>query len=219
MELMYPFVIIVCLICVVVIMFWNKTHKDKYSNGKKIANTQFIKETEYYKQKLKKYKFLSNTLKILSAIIIIITGILISRPVTIQVRSEDKYNRDILIGLDISTSECEVNLELIKKFQQIMPNIEGDRIGIIIYNTAPIVYCPLTDDYDYIEECFETLKEQLKIAIENNGYPPLTYKVDDEDVPTIWYGGVSLHAEERGSSLIGDGLVRNIIFISRYKNG
>ena len=219
MELMYPFAIIVCLICVVVIIFWNKAHKNKYSNGKKIANTQFIKETEYYKQKLKKYKFLSNTLKILSAMIIIITGILIARPVTIQVRSEDKYNRDILIGLDISTSECEVNLELIKKFQQIMPSIEGDRIGIVIYNTAPIVYCPLTDDYDYVEECFETLKEQLKIAIENNGYPPVTYKVDGEDVPMIWYGGVGLNSSERGSSLIGDGLARNIIFISRHKNG
>lgn len=218
MELMYPAAIIVCLICVVVIIFLNKSHKDKYSNGKKIANTQFIKETEYYKQKMKKYKFLSNTLKILSAMIIIITGILIARLVTIQVRSEDKYNRDILISLDISTSECEVNLELIKKFEQIMPSIEGDRIGIVIYNTAPIVYCPLTDDYDYVKECFEVLKEQLKIAIENNGYPPVTYKVDGEDVPMIWYGGVGLNALERGSSLIGDGLARNIIFISRHKN-
>lgn len=218
MELMYPFAIIVCLICVIVIMFLNKAHKDKYSDGKKIANTQFIKQTEYYKQKLKKYKFLSNTLKVLSVMIIIITGILIARPVTIQVKSDEKYNRDILIGLDISTSECEVNLELIKKFQQIVPSIEGDRIGIVIYNTAPMVYCPLTDDYDYINECFETIKEQLKIAIDNNGYPPVTYKVDGEDVPMIWDGGVGANSEKRGSSLVGDGLARNIIFISRYKN-
>lgn len=218
MELMYPFAIIVCLICVIVIMFLNKAHKDKYSDGKKIANTQFIKQTEYYKQKLKKYKFLSNTLKVLSVMIIIITGILIARPVTIQVKSDERYNRDILIGLDISTSECEVNLELIKKFQQIVPSIEGDRIGIVIYNTAPMVYCPLTDDYDYINECFETIKEQLKIAIDNNGYPPVTYKVDGEDVPMIWDGGVGANSEKRGSSLVGDGLARNIIFISRYKN-
>lgn len=215
MELMYPGAIVICLICVVVIFLKNKIHKDKYSNGNKIANTKFIKETEYYKQKLKKYKFLSNTLKILSAMIIIITSFLIARPVMIQVKSEEKHNRDILIGLDISTSECEVNLELIKKFQQIMPSIEGDRIGIVIYNTAPIVYCPLTDDYDYIEECFETLKEQLNIAIENNGYPPTTYKVDGDDIPMIWYGGVGLNSSERGSSLVGDGLSRNIIFISR----
>ena len=175
MELMYPIAVVVCLICLVAVIFWNRNHKSKYSNGKKIANTKFIKETEYYKQKMRKYKLISNTIKILSVIIIIFTGILIARPVTIQVKKEDKYNRDILIGLDISTSESEVNLELIKKFMQIMPNIAGDRIGIIIYNTAPIVYCPLTDDYDYIKERFETLIEQLEIAIKNNGNPPVTY--------------------------------------------
>ena len=218
MELMYPVAIVVCLVCSIVIMFYNKKRKNKYSNGKKIANTQFIKETEYYKKKLKKYKILSNILKIISATIIITTGILIARPVTIQVKSEDKYNRDILIGLDISTSESEVNLELINKFEQIIPSIKGERIGIVIFNTAPIVYCPLTDDYDYIEECLKTLTEQLKIAINNNGYPPATYKVNGEDVPTIWYGGVSLNSAERGSSLIGDGLARNDIFFPRYKN-
>lgn len=217
MEVMYPVAIIVCLICAIVIMFWNKSYKDKYSNGKKIANTQFIKETEYYKRKLRKYKFLSKLLNILNAMIIIITGFLIARLVTIQVKSEDKYNRDILIGLDISISECEVNLELINKFEQIMSNIEGDRIGIVLFNTAPIVYCPLTDDYDYIKDCFETLKVQLKIAIENNGNPPTTYKVENENIPMIWHGGVGLNSTERGSSLIGDGLARNVICISRYK--
>ena len=99
-----------------------------------------------------------------------------------------------------------------------MPSIEGDRIGIVIYNTAPIVYCPLTDDYDYIKERFETLIEQLEIAIKNNGNPPVTYEVDGEEVPMIWYGGVGLNSAERGSSLVGDGLARNTIFFSRCKN-
>jgi hypothetical protein len=218
MELMYPAAIIICLISFAIVIFLNLSYKRKYTSGKKIANTQFIKETEYYKKKIKKYKILSSVLKSLCAIVIILTGILIARPVTKQVKSDEKYNRDILIGLDISTSECEVNLELIKKFIDIMPSIEGDRIGIVIYNTAPIVYCPLTEDYDYVKECFETLIEQLEIAIDHGGYPPVTYEVDGEEVPMIWYSGVSLNSEERGSSLIGDGLVRNIIFFSRYKN-
>ena len=64
MELMYPIAIVACLICSIAIIFWNKTHKSKYSNGKKIANTQFIKETEYYKQKIRKYNLISNTIKI-----------------------------------------------------------------------------------------------------------------------------------------------------------
>lgn len=218
MELMYPIAIIICLICALIILFLKRNPKDEYSNGKKIANTQFIKETEYYKSKMKKYKFFSNLIKYLSVIIIIVTGFLAARPVKTLNKENEKYNRDILIGIDISTSENEVNLELINQFEQIMPSIKGDRIGIVIFNTAPVVYCPLTDDYEYIKDCFETLKEQLKICMDNNGNPPVTYKVDGEDILTVWYGGIGLNSAERGSSLVGDGLYRNIVFISRYKN-
>lgn len=217
MELMYPIAIIICLIIALVICFENFNKKTKYTNGKKVANTKYIKETEYFKTKLKKYKILSNLIKILSVACIVATSILIARPVTIQTKSEDKYNRDILLGLDISTSQCEVNLELINKFKEIIPSIEGDRIGIVLYNTAPVVYCPLTDDYDYINECFNIIEKQLKIAIENNGYPPFAYEENGEETPMIWYGGVGAKAEVRGSSLVGDGLARNIIFISGFK--
>lgn len=217
MELMYPIVIIVCLIIALAICFVNVNKKVKYTNGKRVANTKYIKQTEYYKTKVRKYKILSNSIKILSIACIITASILIARPITIQTKSEDKYNRDILLGLDISTSQDEVNFELIKKFKEIIPSIEGDRIGIVIYNTAPMVYCPLTDDYNYINECFDTLEEQIQLSIKNNGNPPSTYEKDGVKTPTIWYGGVATNAQERGSSIIGDGLARNIIFFSRFK--
>lgn len=213
MELMYPIVIIICLIFLV-ILFIKLNKKKAYIDGKKVANTKYIKETEYYKEKVKKYNTLSNLIKSLSVICIVITSILVARPVKIQTKSEDKYNRDIILGLDISTSQCEVNLKLIEKFREIIPNIEGDRIGIVLYNTSPIVYCPLTDDYNYVNECFDTISEQLEIAIENDGYPPVTYEVNGKTEPMLWYGGVGADSDTKGSSLVGDGLARNSIFIS-----
>ncbi len=214
MELMHPIAIIICLILSIILFFTKLNNKKVYTDGKKVANTKYIKETEYYKTKVKKYNILSNLIKVLSLVCILITSILVARPVKIQTKSEDKYNRDIILGLDISTSECEVNLELIEKFKKIIPDIEGDRIGIVLYNTAPIVYCPLTDDYDYINECFDIISEQLEIAIKNNGYPPVTYEVNGTETPMIWYGGVGADSETRGSSLVGDGLARSNIFIS-----
>ena len=214
MELMYPIALIICLI-LLVILFFIKLNKNKaYIDGKKVANTKYIKETEYYKAKVKKYNILSNLIKVLSVICITVTSILIARPVKVQTKSDDKYNRDIILGLDISTSECKVNLELIEKFREIIPSIKGDRIGIVLYNTAPIVYCPLTDDYDYINKCLDDISEQLDIAIKNDGYPPETYEVNGTEVPMIWYGGVGKDSETRGSSLVGDGLARNNILIS-----
>ena len=217
MELLHPWVIILCAMLSLIIVFVRFNKKSKYTDGKKVANTKFIKETEYYKAKVRKYKIITTIIKCISVFLIVIASVLIARPVTVETKREEKFNRDIIIGLDISLSETEVNLELVRKFRQIIPSIEGDRIGIVLFNTAPIVYCPLTDDYEYIKECFKVVKEQLQIAIEHNGYPPGSYEVDGKKVPMIWYGGVGLNADEKGSSLIGDGLARNTIFISRFE--
>lgn len=217
MELMYPIAIIICLILSIALFFINFKKKIKYTDGKKVANTKYIKETEYYKSKVKRYKILSRIIEGLSVICIIIASVLIARPVTIQTRSEDKYNRDILIGLDISTSECEVNLELVKKFKKIIPSIEGDRIGIILYNTAPIVYCPLTDDYDYINECFDIIEKQLQKVVANNGYIPSSLDEEGAETFTFWYGGTIANSDERGSSLVGDGLAGTIFSFPNLK--
>lgn len=215
MEIMYPIVIIICIILGVAIFFINFNKKTEYTNGKKVANTKFIKETEYYKTKVKRYKIISNIIKSICLICIVISSILVARPITVQNKSEEKYNRDILISLDISTSQSEVNLELITKFKEILPDIEGDRIGIIIYNTAPIVYCPLTDDYEYVRESLDTIEKQLKLVVANNGNVPSSYNDDGIDSFTFWYGGTVANNETRGSSLIGDGLARNSFFFPK----
>ncbi len=219
MELMYPIVIVVCLILAMIVYFMKFDKKIKYSQGKKIANTKYIKETEYYKAKVRKYKLITNTIKVLSVLCIGITGVLIARPVTVENRSQDKYNRDIIIGLDISTSECEVNLELIREFKEIIPSIKGDRIGIVTYNTAPVVYCPLTEDYDYINECLDKIEKQMDLVVKNNGEVPYISTDDEEGIESyaFWNGGAIANSEIKGSSLVGDGLARNDIFFSRFE--
>lgn len=214
MEIMYPGVIIGCLVLIVfILLFLDKFEKkEKYSQGKKVANTKFIKESEYYKTRLKKYNILSKMLLTTNAICIFIASFLVARIVTWQNKSEDKYNRDIILSIDISTSENEVNLELVKKFRSIIPSIKGDRIGIVIFNTAPLVYSPLTDDYDYIDECLGKIEKQIKLVIDNGGDVP--FSTDDSESFVFWYGGTGAGSEEKGSSLIGDGLARNHIFIS-----
>lgn len=217
MELMYPIAIIICFVIVIALFIINFNKKNKYEDGKKVANTKYIKETEYYKNIVKKYNFLSKLLKICSVICILICSVLISRPVTVVNKSDEKNNRDIIMSLDISTSENEVNLELIKKFKEIIPSIEGDRIGLVLYNTAPVVFCPLTEDYDFLNECLDKIVRQLEY-IGDRTIVPFSYEENGEEVLMIWDGGVCTGAEIKGSSLVGDGLARNNFFISRFKN-
>ena len=210
MELMYPVVVVITIVLLVILFLWKPRQTKEYQSGKKVANTSYIKETDYYKEKMRQYKRLILLIKILSASCIILASVLVARIITVQTRSEDKFNRDIIISLDISTSECEVNLELVRKFKKIIPSIEGDRIGIVLYNTSPIVYCPLTDDYNYIEECLDTIEKQVKLVVDNDGDIPFSFDKEGMDIHTFWYGGVLYNADKKGSSLVGDGLAGTI---------
>ncbi len=206
MELMNPIIIIICLIISIAIFFINFNRKKKYTTGKKVANTEIIKETEYYKSRITRYKILSMLIKILNVLCILLVSILIARPITIQTKTEEKLSRDIILSIDISTSQNDVNLELVKKFKSLIHKIEGDRIGIIIYNTSPVVFCPLTDDYDYINEKLDVITRQIELIIKNNGVVPTLTMADDEETYAFWNGGTIANNAERGSSLVGDGL-------------
>ena len=210
MELMYPIAIIICVILAIVIFAISFKRKGKFTTGKRVANTKYIKESEYYKSKVRKHRIYSILIGLVTTICICVTSILIARPITKQTKSETKYNRDIIIGLDISLSENEVNLELVKKFKKIIPSIKGDRIGIVLYNTAPVVYCPLTEDYDYINECLDTIETQIQKVIDNNGTIPYSYDEDGMETRSFWYGGTIANNSERGSSLVGDGLAGTV---------
>ncbi len=206
MELMYPIVILLALGISIFIVIVLNNKKEKYSKGKKVANTKFVKETAYYAEKLKKYKIILNAVKILYIACVFVMAILVSRPVTIVTKSEDKYSRDIILSIDVSGSEDEVNLELVKKFKNMVGQIEGDRIGIVIFNTAPVVYCPLTTDYDFLYSCLDDLVDGLQTSIRN--------KNGNSEINTIqqklFYGGVIANNESKGSSLIGDGLAGTV---------
>ena len=210
MELMYPIVIVICVILAIAILAINFKRKGKFTTGKKVANTKYIKESEYYKAKIRKHRIYSILIGVMSVICISLTSILVARPITKQSKSDTKYNRDIIIGLDVSLSENEVNLELVKKFRKIIPNIKGDRIGIVLFNTSPVVYCPLTEDYDYIDECLKTIEEQIQIVIDNNGTIPYSYDEDGAETRSFWYGGTIANNREKGSSLVGDGLAGTV---------
>lgn len=210
MELMYPIAIIICVIIAIVIFAISFKRKGKFTTGKRVANTKYIKESEYYKSKVRKHRIYSILIGLVSTITICITSILIARPITKKTKSETKYNRDIIIGLDISLSENEVNLELVKKFKKIVPSIQGDRIGIVLYNTAPVVYCPLTEDYDYVNECLDTIQTQIEKVIKNNGTIPYSYDEEGMETRSFWYGGTIANNQERGSSLVGDGLAGTV---------
>lgn len=206
MELRYPWVLIILIITLLAIVFIKSRKSEEYKKGKKVANTKYVKNEQYYKNIVKKYKTYSYLIKGVSIITIIISFVLLARPSKEDVLNNPKYNRDIILCMDVSTSVSEVNKELVDKLKDTVKNLKGERFGISIFNTSSVLIVPLTDDYDYVISTLDKLKEAL--ATYGQGYD--YGKEDFLELRGYIQNGTLVGNEERGSSLIGDGLASSV---------
>ncbi len=202
MELKYPLVLGIVLFLLILIVIFGKKQKRKFKNGLKIANTKYLKESVYYHNLMKKYHLLKNL--VLTSLLIAIgaCSFLVARLTKIETFTEEQYNRDVMICMDVSTSVDELNLELIESLKKTVGNLEGERFGISIFNTSSVLLSPLTDDYDYIISILDNIKKSINL---NND---LSFSFNDERLYLENYiiSGTLVNNETRGSSLIGDGL-------------
>ena len=154
-----------------------------------VANTKYVKQ-------LPRYKVL-NFIYIFSILIVIlaffasmmVSFFLNARLVEVNEEIHEEYNRDIFLCMDVSGSMYRLNKEIVVNFKNIVKKLDGDRVGIVIFDNSSVVLSPLTDDYDFVLDVLDKIEEAC------DGY----------------FSGSSsyLLAGTRsgtGSSLVGDGL-------------
>lgn len=215
MEIRYPFVIVIVLIIFICSFMVFKKKINVYKKGSKIANTEYLKNTNYYKKKIREYNFAKKILLTLFCIAIICSTILVSRLAKIETSNINQYNRDIFLCMDVSRSVDELNLELIQSLKNVVNKLHGERFGISIFNTSSVVLIPLTDDYDYVIEVLDEMEDSIKLI--NSSNPSKYY--DDSYYSTLGYIylGTIEGNETRGSSLIGDGLASCVYSFSNLE--
>ena len=203
MELRYPFIIIVVFIGLIINFFINKKGINQFKNGSKIANTSYIKNNDFYKKLVNKYKIILTIIKISCYISIIVSTILLSRLAIIDTTSKTKYNRDIFLCMDVSGSVDKLNSEVVDNLKKTVNYLKGERIGISIFNTSSVTLVPLTEDYDFVLNVLDTIKS----SIELNNSPNIDLNYDNYFYMRNYIISGTLEGNElRGASLIGDGL-------------
>lgn len=201
MELRYPIILIFGILFISIVLFFLKKYKSKYKMGIKIANTQYIKNTLFYKKIIKEYRIILLLSKTLCLFSIFLSLILLARPTIIKTNNYDKYNRDIILCMDVSLSVDELNYKLVDNLKDTVKKLKGERFGISIFNTSSVTLVPLTDDYEYVISVLDQIKKSIDLS--NN------YKIGQDDYfynSSYIISGTIEGSDLRGSSLIGDGL-------------
>lgn len=117
-------------------------------------------------------------------VVVLGAALLGSRLVGVGDDSDELRNRDVILCLDVSGSMKEVDATVIDTYLSLVSQLQGERIGFVMFDATAVTGFPLTSDYQYIQQQLETAKEQLG---------------KNTNIAGTLAAGV-------GSSLIGDGL-------------
>ncbi len=208
MELKYPIFLYIGIPVLVVGLFvmhffWRKK---KFHGGRRVANTRFFRGLQEYEDQRRLRRILAIVLEICMVGTLIMSLILAARPYRTETTSNGVKKRDIFLCLDVSYSICYLNYDLVDSLEEVVAGLEGDRFGILIFNTSSVLYVPMTDDYDFIRQKLDELKEYFRLQ---QVYQDMDYTTTDLDmIEKLEYydAGTLVNNYTKGSSLIGEGL-------------
>ena len=198
------FIGVAVLILLTAFLFIKTKRKNEYKGGKKVADNDYIQNDPYFKKKVIKYRIYTVILVAACFLGIAVCFAMLTRPYKRESAEKEKYNRDIVLCIDISSSVDYLNMHLVEELKSTVGKLKGERFGIVIFNTTPVTITPLTTDYEYITEQLDLIG---KCLVERN-----KTDWDDDDLYNWLYmdqyitEGTMVGSDERGSSLIGDGL-------------
>lgn len=204
MALVFPWVLYIGVPVMTVLMLFRFKKKRTYQNGKRVANTSLIEETDYYKKLYRQYKLLKGAALLALLAAIAVSWVLLARPARVDTVSPKIRNRDIFLCMDISDSVDQLNLTMCDELKDVVQELNGERFGITIFNGRSVLLVPLTTDYQYVLDTLDSLKEAFRDSIDRSD-TDFDYFSDHMDWSTYYYKYEGTLAEE-GSSFIGDGL-------------
>lgn len=207
MEMIFPLALYIGIPVMLILPFIGFKKRDRYRKGNRVANTELIENTKLYNKLMRRYKIFGGITLFALFCVIGLCFILLGRPAKLENRKQDIHNRDIFLCMDVSSSVDDLNLDMCKELKALVKGLEGERIGISIFNAKSVLLVPLTTDYEYVldilDELEKSLEESLKISnyYYNGGY--LSMSDFDYAAYNYKYEGTLSNS---ASSLIGDGL-------------
>ncbi|GAA4666017.1 VWA domain-containing protein [Frondihabitans cladoniiphilus] len=168
---------------------WRRRTRDRLKrSGTPIAHSERLTALPEYRRVLRQYRALLAGV-LVAAIIASGVGVLLaSRLSTVSVVQPQSYKRDIMLCLDVSGSMTDVDAKIVDTFASLAKHLDGERIGLTIFDSSAVQVFPLTDDYDYVAKELTAYRN----SFQSQGDSGLRY-----------WTGTDLG---QGASLIGDGL-------------
>ena len=123
--------------------------------------------------------------------VVAVAALVAARPVRVVTETEALDARDIVLCLDVSSSMTEEVAAIVAVFDDVSAELDGERIGLVLFNSQPTVVFPLTDDYAAVGDTIGAMRADLDAGA-------LVHELD-VSAPTF--------RQQLGQSRVGDGVM------------
>ena len=177
---------------------WGRRGKRGVESPRRLANSASLFQLPAVRKRIRAQRWLHALLAVMLVSSLLSAAAIAGRPVRVTERSDALANRDIVLCLDVSTSMVRIDSSVLTTFSEILEDFDGERVGLVAWNSAAQTIVPLTDDYDLLRDQLQELGDVLDIDPKN---VTLKQQRDYEEA----FGGTQTTGVN-GSSLAGDGL-------------
>ena len=137
---------------------------------RRLANSASLFQLPAVRKRIRAQRWLHALLAVLLVSGLVSAAAIAGRPVRVTERSDALANRDIVLCLDVSTSMVRIDSSVLTTFSEILEDFDGERVGIVAWNSAAQTIVPLTDDYELLRDQLSELGDVLDIDPENVTY-------------------------------------------------
>jgi Ca-activated chloride channel family protein len=187
-----PIVVTVGIALAIVGLLLPKRRRDR---GLPVAHVDRMTSLPAFRGALARYRLWIGAALVAALAGLSVAGAVASRPAGIHANQEDDYKRDIVLCLDVSGSMVDVDAEILGVYQDIAASLDGERIGMRIFDASSVMAFPLTSDYDYIQEQLGRYVRALQGTLG----------------PDEQFNYLAGTASGLGASLVGDGLASCVL--------
>ena len=139
-----------------------KRHRRKA--GLRAANTQRVRALPAYRRKRAAGLIFRTVLAAGLTAALFAALMLAARPYARTDVRENASRRDIFLCMDISASGCPGLSGFVEELRNQVPELNGDQIGVSLFNTSAMQYVPVTEDYRFVSGRLEELEAYLRAA-------------------------------------------------------
>ncbi|MFF8345543.1 VWA domain-containing protein [Cellulosimicrobium funkei] len=199
-------VLVVAVLAAAAVAWWlarRRRSRDADAGVLWVANSDYLARVPAFAAWVRRYRVLQGLTAAGLLVAVVGAGAVAARPVETDVVVDRLGTRDIVLCLDVSGSMIEYDGAVLKVFQELVDNFEGERIALSIFNSSSRTVFPLTDDYTLVQE-------ELQAGIAALDQDPATFDytggTDDAEILEYAQFTAGTTANLSGASLIGDGL-------------